>query len=67
MRNRDRISKTCLYDFLMELNRKIIDNSSYCIVDLLTDEQHMDLCKKYNGDCSLCVENYLNAEEGESK
>ena len=38
----------------MELNRKIIDNSSYCIVDLLTDEQHMDLCKKYNGDCSLC-------------
>ena len=68
MRNRDRISKTCLYDFLMELNRRIIDNcESYCIVDLLSDEQQMDLCKKYKGDCSLCVENYLNEEEGESK
>lgn len=65
MRNRDRINKTCLYDFLLDLNRKIIDNGgSYCIVDLLTDEQHMDLCKKYNGDCALCVESYLNAEEG---
>jgi hypothetical protein len=68
MRNRDRINKTCLYEFLMELNRRIIDNSeSYCIVDLLTDEQQMDMCKKYKGDCSLCVEGYLNAEEGEQK
>jgi hypothetical protein len=52
----------------MELNRRIIDNSeSYCIVDLLTDEQQMDMCKRYKGDCSLCVEGYLNAEEGEQK
>lgn len=65
MRNRDRIQETCLYDFLLELNRRIIDNGgSYCIVDLLTDEQHMDLCKKFGGDCSLCVESYLNAEAG---
>jgi hypothetical protein len=52
----------------MELNRRIIDNSeSYCIVDLLTDEQQMDMCKRYKVDCSLCVEGYLNAEEGEQK
>lgn len=65
MRNRDRILKTNIYDFLMILNERLLNSvGTYCIVDMLTDEQHMDLCKKYNGDCALCVEAYLNAEEG---
>ena len=66
MRNRDKIRNQNLYDFLLMLNERLLNQAgTYCVYDILTEEQHLDACRKFNGDCGLCIEAFLNAEAGE--
>ena len=65
--NYQRLNQKCLYDLLVEVNRKLTHHS-VCILEILTDlseDEDGDLvrCGKFNRDCEKCIDSWLNREE----
>ena len=61
MRNRDKILKTDICDFLDNLNDGLSERTEYCILDLLDPKQVIfDRCDKYSNGCHACISEWLN-------
>ena len=65
--NYQRLNQKCLYDLLIEVNRKLTRHP-VCILEILTDliedeSGNFVRCGEFNRDCEKCIDSWLNREE----
>ena len=62
MTNRDKLSKTCIYDLLINMTQW----TSQCVLLLVSDmslDHKCNRCRRYNyGECERCIQDWLNEE-----
>lgn len=63
MTNRKRLLNTNLYDLLVAINERIIENSSDCILQYL--DKNITAAKCAESSCNSCIAAWLNKEEGD--
>ena len=66
MTNREKFTKTCIYDTLMQMNTRLRNNSQLrpCIMHTLFSDYFaiMERCKEHSTNCEKCVQAWLNEE-----
>lgn len=60
MTNREKLTKTALYDLLCAINKPITEDNCYnmCVIQAL-QKPHRCIC---SGHCDECIQNWLNEE-----
>ena len=61
MTNREKLTKTNIYDTLLRCNRNFTGYGVRCILEIV-DYNNFDRDKRCDYDCPKCIANWLNEE-----